>query len=162
MQLSKMTKEIELLKEVDEAFPCMEMPESAELLFHQDQCRSCAEVRRYLDASRGVKADDALIRFIHQQLYHLSPVAFRWILPSYLKFCLSSVSSQEEVYFLVYNLSPDQEFQEDTYRRLSALNAAQIRCLIHFLNWCSGNECWVEIRGDVDKAIKFLHTVKAE
>lgn len=161
MQMSKIMMEANaLLKEIDDVFPFMEMPASAKLTCHQDNCYLCVEIRRYLNASRNMKIDDALIRRLHQELHHLSPYAFRWILPHYFKFCLSSGGkySQEEVYFLVYNLSPDPEFQDDVYRQLSALNTAQISCLVNFLKWCEGNEDWVEIMDDIDRAIKFLIT----
>jgi hypothetical protein len=160
MQMSnKMMAEADsLLKEINDVFPIMEMPASAKLTYHQDDCYLCAEVHRFLDASRNMEVDDALIRFLHQELSHLSPTAFRWILPYYLKFCLSSGGkfSQEETYFLVYYLSPDPEFQDDVCRRLSALDASQKSCLVDFLKWCKGNEDWVEIAEDIDRAIKFL------
>jgi Family of unknown function (DUF6714) len=162
MQAPKVTAEAELLlKEIDDVFPFMEMPTSVELTFHHDDCYLCAEVRRFLDGSRNVKVDDELIRFLHQELYHLSPMAFRWVLPHYLKYCLSSGGrySQEETYFLVYHLSPDPEFQDDTHRRLSLLNVAQKNCLVNFLRWCEGNEDWVEIAEDIDRAFKFLQSV---
>lgn len=151
----------ELLKEIDVAFPFMAMPESAELTYHGNGCHECTEVRRYLNASRSAEVDDELIGLLHQDLYHLSPMALRWILPHYLKFCVSSggLHSQEEVYFLVFNLSPDAEFQSDTYQRLSLLNSAQRKCLIHFLNWCTSNENWVEVTEDIDKAINFLQSI---
>jgi hypothetical protein len=147
-----------LVKNIDAVFPFMEMPASEKLTFHQDNCYLCDEMRRYLNASRNIKIDDKLIRRVHQELNHLSPIAFRWILPHYLRFCLSSGGkySQEEVYFLVYNLSPDPEFQEDEYRRLSGLNFSQINCLVNFLKWCESNEDWIEILEDIDRAIKFL------
>jgi len=158
--MQKMIETNSLLKEIDNVFPAMAMPTSEDLIYHHDECYSCAEVRRYLNASRNMEVDDALIRHLHQELYHLSPMTTRWILPYYLKFCLRSEGkySQEETYFLVYNLRPSPRFQYDTYQRLSSLNAAQVECLIHFLKWCSGNLDWIEILEDIDKAIKFLHT----
>lgn len=159
MQVSQIMMEADsLLKEIDEVFPFMEMPASVELTFHQDDCYLCAEMRRYLNASRNMKIDDELIRRVHQELHHLSPVAFRWILPHYLKFCLSSGGkySQDEIHFFVYGLSTKPEYQDNLKRRLSALNTAQINCLITFLKWCEGNENLVEIVENIDRAIKFL------
>lgn len=152
-----------LLKNVDIVFSPAEMPCSEELIFHEDGCYLCDEIKRYLEASRNFPVDGALIRFIHQELYHLSPKAYRWIIPHYLKYCLDVEEdmAQEEVYFLVYNLSPSLEFQEDTHCRLSNLNKAEIDFLIAFLEWCGQKENWVEIRENVKKAIVFLREVGA-
>lgn len=147
-----------LLKEIDEVFPVMLMPASAELTDHQEDCESCDDVRHYLNAYRDIEVDKTLIRFLRQNLYQLSPMTFRWFLPHYLKYCLSSdwADAQEETYFLVYNLGSDPQFESDAYLRLSVLNAAQINCLISFLKWCTGVEDCVDIEEEIDKAVDFL------
>jgi hypothetical protein len=57
-----------LLKEIDEVFPVMLMPASAELTDHQEDCESCDDVRHYLNAYRDIEVDKTLIRFLRQNL----------------------------------------------------------------------------------------------
>lgn len=158
MQVPMSTEASSLIIEVDNVFPEMEMPASNELIFHGDGCYLCVEVRRFLNASRHINIDDALITFLHQELYHLSHAAFRWILPHYLKFCLASngINAQEETYFLVFFFSPSAEFKAETYQKLSGLNFEQLKCVVSFFKWCRSNNNWVEIFADIDIAIEFI------
>ena len=148
-----------LLREIDVVFPALPMPVSEELTSHQVDCEDCDDVRKYLEAYRYKEiSDDILIRRLRMLLSTLSPVAYRWILPNYLKFCLNSewCRAQDAVYFLVFNLGPNPEFESETYSRLQTLSIEQINCLIHFLQWCTGIEDSVYIEEDIDKAFNFL------
>jgi hypothetical protein len=154
----------DLRNELAACFPQVEMPPRSELLFHRD-CRECADLLEDLDSLRGSKIDGDAIRLLHQELSHLSPAAWRWILPHYLEFCLTPEAryNQMETEFLIYNLGPDLKFQADTAQRLSLLSDNQITCLIHFLEWLLRDEHWNEIYSvHLNKAISFLHVLSAD
>jgi hypothetical protein len=75
---------------------------------------------------------------ILQALSQLSAIAWRWVLPNYLRFCLAADAeySRMEMEFFIYNLGPADEFQKDTVERLSKLDRQQMDCLIKFMHWC--------------------------
>ncbi len=154
-----------LLREIDLVFPVLPMPVSEELTTHQVDCEDCDDVRKYLNAYR-YKAirDDILITHLRMWLSTLSPVTYRWILPYYLKFCLNLEwwCVQDAVYFFVFNLGPNPEFERETYSRLQILSIEQVNCLIHFLQWCTGIEDSVYIEEDIDKAFNFLQKLIAK
>lgn len=83
---------------------------------------------------------------LHQNLYMCSAKTLRWILPHYLKFCLSDegIYSGTVTEFLIYSLDPkgDLKNKTETEERLSLLDKKQINCLIHFLQWCSTLDEW--------------------
>jgi hypothetical protein len=152
----------DLIHEIDTCFPLKEMPATADLSFHQDNCSECDELREDLETYRGKDISGDVIRLIHQQLYSLSADATLWILPYYLKYCLTpeAIYSSMETEYLIYSLRPSPEFKHDTLQRLSSLNGAQIRCLIHFLEWCASHEYWREYcPEDIGEAILFLNEV---
>ncbi len=98
----------------------------------------------------------------YRQMSQLSAKAWRWILPHYLKFCLTPEAeyNRMETEFLIYSLGPTLEFQKETLERLSNLNKAQIDCLIHFLEWCLSQQHWKEYcPEDIERAINFLRTI---
>jgi hypothetical protein len=160
MRVQKMMIEKELLlREIGVVFANTPMPASDKLTIHQHACESCDDVSKYFEAYRYQKIEDELLfRFLRRNLNSLSPVAYRWVLPLYLKFCLNSKwwIAQDSVYFLIFNLCPDPDFERDTYFLLSALTVEQINCLINFLRWCSETEDSVDIEEDIDKAVNFL------
>ncbi|AXI04332.1 DUF6714 family protein [Aquirhabdus parva] len=156
--LQKMMNTDLLLKEINDVFPDSPMPDTSELTVHQKDCELCDDVRRYLNVYRHLSVDNKLIRFLHQNLYELSPLAFRWVLPHYLKYCLTEdwAYAQEETYFLVFNLGPAPQLENDTLIRFAALNDKQINCLIDFLSWCTGVEDCIDIEDDINRAFAFL------
>lgn len=147
-----------LLKEINDVFPTIPMPSPAESTVHQNDCEPCDDVPRYFDIYRDSKIDTVFIRYMHKNLYQLSPLGFLWLLPHYLKYCLSNewCYAEELVYFLVYHLSPSPQFENDAYIRFSELNAVQIQCLISFLNWCNETESYYDSEEDTHKAFTFL------
>jgi hypothetical protein len=149
-----------LAQEIDEAFPFVDMPPIAELIARD--CTDCEYLAEELERYKGRDINGDAIRLVHQELSHLSAEGWRWILPHYLRFCLTAEAeyNRMETEFLIYNLGPDLEFQTDTTQRLSLLTTDQISCLIDFLAWCQNQEYWKEYCPDnINKAIGFLRTL---
>lgn len=155
---------VELLERVTNAFPPVEMPAREEIAYHGDVCDGCADLTEDLEEFRYKKTNGSLIRLVYQEMTHLSAKAWRWLLPEYLRFCLTpeAVYSRMETEFLIYNLGPDARFQEDTRLRLACLNSAQIVCLLEFLQWCLEHEFWKEYCPEhIVRAIEFLKTLRS-
>ncbi len=153
-----------LAEDIENTFPIVDMPRGSDISFHKDGCFECSWLAEKLERYRGKEFTGDAIRLIHQELTCLSAKAWRWILPHYLKFCLTSEAAYNtmETEFLIYNLGPDLKYQKDTLQRLTELNTAQIACLIHFLDWCSNHEYWSEYcPEEIKKAINFLCTINA-
>lgn len=151
--------ESDVKDEIDRTFPFVEMPPRGELLNNDPRLGSVGEE---LEQYRGKPIDGTAIRLLHQELYELSPAGWRWILPYYLRYCLTPEAeySRMETEFLIYNLSPKLKFYSATEQRLSLLNAAQVTCLIHFLEWCRHHEHWGSYcPEDIGRSISFLETV---
>jgi hypothetical protein len=147
------------LDEITISFPQEEMPSKEKLCIHRDNCRTCADLRDDLDETRGKEITGDVFRIIHQELSCLSAKGWRWILPYYLRYCLSEEGqeSQMETEFLIYQLSPSDEFKDDSIKRFAFLQQNQIECLLHFLDRCSAHPYWNEyFTEDLNKAKYFL------
>lgn len=158
-----MNKRDFLLKEIEQAFPFIEMPSNDELLFHSDNCKECKYLRNDIEKYRDKKITGKFIRLVHQELALLSAKAWEWLLPYYLRFCLTPEAEQNqmEIEYLVYNLSPKEEYKKDTILRLSFLSDIQILCLIHFLEWLFDDEYWGDFfKEDISAALTFLRNIK--
>jgi hypothetical protein len=154
----------ELLAEILEVFPPVEMPAGPELTFHAKGCHQCAYLAEDIENYRGKPIDGEAIRFLHQELSLLSAKAWRWIAPHYLSFCLTPEAEYNgmETEYLIYNLGPDERFREETLQRLSGLNKSQIGCLIHFMEWLASHPDWSEYCPEnINKAIKFLSAAQS-
>lgn len=151
-----------LLKEIERVFPFMEMPPKDELVFHQNDCGECDYLREDIEKYRGKEISSEFIRLIHQELSQLSAIAWRWVLPNYLRYCLTADAeySRMETEFFIYSLGPADEFRKDTVERLSKLDPKQIDCLVKFLQWCLGRQYWREYCGeDIERALRFLISI---
>jgi hypothetical protein len=154
-----------LLKEIESAFPSVEMPDASDLTFHKVSCRECEDLRKDFEDYRGKEITGQVIRFFHQEMSLLSAKAWQRILPHYLRFCLTPEAeyNRTETEFLIYSLSPELLFQKDTLQRLSGFNQLQIDCLTHFLDWCFSQQYWKDYCPDeLNRAMNFLLTIKAE
>src|SRR4051812_1322877 len=152
----------DLLTEIRAAFPLVAMPAQRDLRFHSDGCVQCRYLSEYLDERRGHIVDGPVIRYMHQEMSCLSAKGWAWALPHYLPFCLTPEAeyNKMETEFLVYNLGPDKKFQNDRQRQLALLSSAQLRCLVHFLEWLQTHPQWSEyFPSDIRKAIEFLHAI---
>ena len=152
----------QLLKEIEAAFPFVEKPKGLDLSFHNESCFQCSELRSDLEMYCEKNIPNKVIRIIHQELSCLSADGWRWVLPSYLRYCVTREASynQTETEFLIYNLAPSLEYQNEAIERLSALNAEQRQCLVHFLEWCKRHDHWGQYcPNEISKGIEFLSTI---
>jgi hypothetical protein len=155
---------IELTSDIEAAFPDVPMPPKADLSFHREGCSLCEFLGDDLDDYRGKEVTTDLIRYLHHELSCLSTAGLKWILPHYLKYCLTPEAeyNQMETEFMIYHLGPAAEFQEETLQQLAGFSQEQIECLARFLEWCSSHPKWSEYCGeDVDRALGFVRTVNA-
>ena len=153
----------ELRNEIERLFPFVPKPEGSSLPFHKDECFECEHVRMYLAEYEGSELPPKAIRWIYQEMSCLSADGWRWVLPSYLRYCLTqeASSSDIETEFLIYNLGPSERFKDETLNRLSMFNSDQIKCLIGFLLWCKNQEHWaIYCPEDIDRAIDFLGQIR--
>ena len=152
----------DLVVEVDTVFPPVAKPQGLDLSFHRSGCAKCDFLRKDLGDFNGPELPAEGLRHIHQDMSCLSAKAWRWVLPSYLKHCLSANDVlRDETEFLLYNLGPEPKFQEETIERLALLNVQQIDCLIHFLEWCAAHPYWSRYcDDDIARAATFLRTLR--
>jgi len=158
MRAPKMDVE-ELSAAIQAAFPVLEMPDEVELRFHPDGCWQCEALAQELVAVRGQAIDGDVIRNMHQEMSCLSAKGWAWALPYYLPYCLTAEAEHNvmETEFLVYSLSPAEPYKPEARQRLSLLNAQQIGCLIHFVEWLRVHPTWGEYCPDeIECAIAFL------
>jgi hypothetical protein len=164
MQIDNSPLTTSLLKEIAEVFPQVEKPKSGEITLHGEECVDCTCLRKDMDDLRDVPINVNFIRLIHQGLSCLSPKAWQWVLPYYLRYCLSDEGqySHMETEFLVYHLSPSEEFEKDSIARLGFLRIEQIACLRHFVVWCSAHPHWKEyFPENLESAKRFLGKLAA-
>jgi len=153
-----------LINEIESVFPEVKMPEGLALSFHKNDCFECEYLRNDLEEYRGKEISGEVIRLLHQELSCLSADGWRWILRHYLKFCLTPEAeyNQMETEFLIYNLGPDEKFEEGTLQRLSGLSQAQLNCIVHFLEWCAEHPFWKDyFPENIAKALNFVQSIKA-
>ncbi len=154
----------ELLVEILTVFPFREMPAGLELRFHRTGCPQCEYLSNDLEEFRGKTIGEVAIRQLHQEMSCLSAQGWAWILPHYLRFCLSKEAdfSRMETEFLLYSLSPAEQFRDDTKIRLSLLNMEQISCLIHFVEWLEMHPHWSEYcMAEIQEAKTFLQVLSS-
>lgn len=147
-----------IAQQIDRVFPLVEMPLKTELLFDQDSLEHCPLVDD-IEAFRGKKIAGEFIRLIHREMPYLSAEAWCWILPHYLRFCLTPEAeyNRMETEFLIYSLGPDLQLQAETVKQLSKFNAAQINCVLNFFEWCLASPYWQEFcPKELDQAMNFL------
>jgi hypothetical protein len=150
-----------ICKEIETAFPFVEMPVGAELPFNTPFTPEDRYLIEELEQFRDREISGKAIRFVHQEMSLLSAKAWQWLMPHYLRFCLTSEAAYNrmETEFLIYNLGPELKFQSGTLKRLSLFTARQAGCLIHFLQWCRNQEYWRDYCPEnIDSAIAFLRT----
>jgi hypothetical protein len=152
----------DLIKEIEGAFPFVQMPISEDLVFHHRDCQQCADMWQDLEEYRGKDVNSEFIRWIHQDLSSLSARSMQWILPYYLRYCVTSEAqyNKMEIEYLIYNLAPAREVVDDTRERYSKLNQLQIKCMINFMEWCLLLDYFSNFLSDeVHKAINFLQSL---
>jgi len=125
-----------LSKAIALVFPVIDMPISGDLTRHEDSCYDCRHLRKDLEDYRNKDVTNETTRLAHQELSHFSAKGLRWLLPHYLRFCLTTEAefTRMETEFFIFHFSPSAEFQTDVSEQLRGLDRDQINCLIHFFN----------------------------
>lgn len=133
-----------LAGEIDRLLPLVNMPPADALVHHREGCPVCKDLAGDLEELRGRAIDGDAIRQLHQEMSHLSAEAWRWVLPYYLRYCLTPEAEYNsfETEFLIYSLSPLKEFEADTANRLALLSLDQVNLLRSFLIYLLTVEYW--------------------
>ncbi len=155
----------DLLKEIDSVFPSFDMPSHSELALVSPRYIEADEICNSMEEFRGKSIETEAIRTIHSYLPILSSKGMRWILPWYLRFCLTDEGqkySRKETWSLIDTLHPDERFLKYRLGQLSLLNRDQLLCLIHFLEWCLLDEFWFDSEPEhIQAGIEFLKLAMA-
>lgn len=155
-----------LLNEIEKEFPVVEKPSANSLMFHKGSCIECQSLLVDLENFSGKVLPNEGIKVIHQEMSSLSAKGWRWVLPSYLKYCVESASepsfSNTEIEFLIYNFSPEKKFESEALERVSELSKSQLLCIRNVFIWLKSHEQWDSYFGhDIDKATHFLSQLAA-
>lgn len=154
-----------LIQEIENCFPYVERPQKASLSFHKSGCDQCDFLVEDISLYNEKEIPEKGIREVYTEMSCLSAKAWRWLLPSYLRQCVLFVEeSRDFTEFLIYNLSPAEEFKQGVIERLSELNKDQLNCILYFLNWCQSSDHWVSkyCSENLAEAIVFMNKLKAE
>jgi hypothetical protein len=109
----------------------------------------------------GQELPASAIRYLCDEWDTFSPIALTWILPSYLRHILTEEDERDPrpTEYLVYNLGPSPEHEEDTRLRLSLLTAEQVTVLAATLDYLCSQPYWNDYWGDdLAAARAFLQT----
>ena len=134
-----------IFAEVETEFPFLEMPGREELIPSTPRYIESTEVQADLREFQESELTKEGIRTIHRYLPVLSDKAIAWIFPHILRFCLldeATANTRMVTQSFIFSLSPAIEFHAETWRRYCLLSDAQIRCLVHFLEWCLEDGYW--------------------
>lgn len=145
MSLGTLVDQAEIRALVEQIFPFMPRPGLSELSFHGDDCAHCEVSRKFLSEYTGSELPTSAVRYLFDELSTLSPKGFEWVLPSYLRHVLDEpdgLNSSTE--YLIYNLGPNPECEEETALRLSRLNDKQIQCFIKLIEHWRQSPFWGE------------------
>lgn len=149
-----------LRREIEVTFPFVAMPPSKNLISPSAAQRvEGDDMLRDIEECRGKPVSVELIRSLHQELHDLSAEAWSWILPHYLRFCMSEagLDSRMELEHLIYKLDPTPKFTDETTEHLALFTRRQINCLRDVLRWCKNDEYWSEyFSDDLHGALLFL------
>jgi hypothetical protein len=132
-----------LLEEIEVVFSPAPKPAPDKMTFHGEGCGQCQALREDLEKYTEPTLPNEAIRYLFNELSLLSPQATRWVLPSYLRRCLTmDASDSVETEFLIYILGPKPEFHEDSRKRFAELSVAQLTVLQQFIEWCAAHPDW--------------------
>lgn len=74
-----------LLKEIESVFPFVDMPEGNDLVFHENGCLECNDLKNELKDYRNKEITGEVIRLLYIEMTRLSAKGWQWILPHYFK-----------------------------------------------------------------------------
>jgi hypothetical protein len=155
---------VTLLDEIAAVLPPVPRPRGEHITFHPVGCGQCDLLRVDLEKYTEPTLPDEAIRYLHDELSLLSAQATRWVLPSYLRRCITMDSYDAlETEFLIYNLGPKAEYHADARERLKELSAPQLMVLLHFLEWCAAHPEWSSYCGeDIANAQVFVRSLVSD
>jgi hypothetical protein len=143
---------------VESAFPYVARPTDGEIPFHQDSCAHCEMTVLELGKLHSEQLPFSAVRWFHDELGTLSAKATAWILPVYLRFVLTAEDARDPLptEWLIYDLSPKPEYEEETRARLALLNGDQLEALQVMVEHWKGDPRWSEYGDDLGRAAAFL------
>ena len=154
----------EIYKEINDYFPYVLMPPTDKLVIHNDDCYQCQYLKKDLIELYSNKTilDEPLIRSLHMELLLLTPESWFWIMPSYLRYCLSREPYIDMNYgdsvteFLTYQFEQtDFQSKTDIMRNISLFNVNQLNTLKRFFIYLSSSSYW-EDDASLKEAINFF------
>jgi hypothetical protein len=104
------------------------------------------------------------VRWFCDELSTLSAKATAWILPVYLGFVLTAEDPRDPrpTEFLIYELGPASEHEEETRTRLALLNGDQLEALRLMIEYWKDDPYWSEYcPEELDRAAGFLAGLEA-
>ena len=153
-----------LLREIEIAFPPVPKPSPDNITFHGKGCFQCQFLREELEGYTEPTLPDEAIEYLVNELTLLSPQATRWVLPSYLRRCITmDPQTGAETEYLIYTLSPGPEFHEEIREQTKLLCVDQLKVLLHFVEWCAVHPEWSTYCPDnIASARSFVSTLIAD
>ena len=148
----------DIIQLVEKEFPFVSKPKRNDIPFHSDECAHCIFTLEELDKYQGEKLPKEAIRYLYDEMSTLSSIGWSWVLPSYLRVALSSDDKYDTVIeFLIYNLSPADEFVKETNERLAFLSKGQVDCIVELLKFWLCHEHWGSFcRAELERAIEYI------
>lgn len=106
----------DLIAEMEAVLPPIPKPVGSALSFHQTGCMQCEFLRGDLEKYNEPLLPDEAVRWLRGELTLLSAEGLRWVLPSYLRRCITQDPECDamETEFLIYTLGPDPEHEADS------------------------------------------------
>ncbi|WP_373994454.1 DUF6714 family protein [Duganella sp. Root1480D1] len=135
------------------------MPSNELLTLHSDKCSECEYVRENIERFRSSCFGEAGAQVVYLELSHLTAQAWNWMLPHYLRFCISDEAKNESTLtaFFLYQFYPVQKLSQLISHKLFSLNMDQFLCLAHFLTWALNDPIRRDEDGeDIKDSITFL------
>ena len=86
-----------LQQEIEAEFPFTDMPAFDALSLHKDNCRGCEDLRADLEQYRDNPVSIDTLRLVHQELSVLSAESMLWILPYYLRYCITPEAANSKI-----------------------------------------------------------------
>jgi hypothetical protein len=134
-----------IIEEIDKAFPPVDMPVRQKLYCSDGQLRDPDQLEEDLDCFRRKLVNRELFYWVHDELILLSPETWRWLIPNYVKFCLTREGYYNEfpeqpANALIWVLGCESAESTQLELRLAFFNKGQLGCLLKFVDWWTKSE----------------------
>ena len=155
-----------LIAAIDEAFASIPLPVS--ITECDPDCPECNDLTAEFQGRRWQELDDARIE-ANYSLSLLTPRAFHYFLPAYLRFSLRHFNLNSRVCeFTVYAVMPSEEIRKNPSRmawmreRVSCLNRKQAETVLWFLTLVSQDAELSNFHYDIEEGISCLKNMLRE